>query len=301
MVISTENLSVKFGNITAVKQLSLSVPEKCVYGFLGPNGAGKTTTIRALLGLIKPTDGKISIFGKLMPEEKIPILWNIGAIVEDAALYLHSTGYDNLRISQITLKCDRTRIDEVLQLVDLERDAHRPVRHYSTGMKQRLALARALLGKPELLILDEPTNGLDPAGIQEIRNLVRAFPQQFGVTVFLSSHVLSEIEQIADYVGIVKDGTLVFEGKLEDLKGRFSSYVKLCTDDNGQARNILEKHGFAFLPSDSPEPLSVQLQSKEDAPRIVNVLVHNNISIFHVSQEGRSLENIFLSLTTPTL
>jgi lantibiotic transport system ATP-binding protein len=297
MVISTRSLSVRFGSIAAVNHLNLNVPEECVYGFLGPNGAGKTTTIRALLGLIRPTGGKINIFGKPMPGERIAILRNIGSIVEDPALYLHSTGYDNLRIVQIILQCDRSRIDEVLQVVNLQHDANRRVGEYSLGMKQRLALARALLGKPKLLILDEPTNGLDPAGILEVRSLIRAFPKEFGVTVFLSSHLLSEIEQIADYVGIVKNGSMVFEGELNDLRKRFSGHVKLRTDNNGQASELLEKHGFHLLNSESPETLNVNFENERDAAQMVKVLVTNNISVFHLSQEERSLENIFLSLT----
>jgi ABC-type multidrug transport system ATPase subunit len=188
--------------MAAVRGLSLRVPPQSVYGFLGPNGAGKSTTIRMVLGLQRPNRGTISLFGRPLARERIALLRRIGSLVESPSLYLHLTGRENLEVHRRLLGSPARAIDEALEAVELSPVASRLVRNYSSGMKQRLGLAQALLGNPELLLLDEPTNGLDPAGIHEVRMLIRDLPRRRGVTVFLSSHLLAEVEQIATHLAI---------------------------------------------------------------------------------------------------
>lgn len=201
-----------YGTTAVVCGLNLSVPPLSVYGFLGPSGAGKSTTIRMLLGLQRPNRGAISLFGRPLAGDRIASLGRIGSLVESPSLYTHLTGRENLEVHRRLLGLPKGCIEEAMDSVELIAVGDRLVRNYSSGMKQRLGLAQALLGKPELLLLDEPTNELDPAGIREVRMLVRDLPQRCGVTVFLSSHLLSEVEQIATHLAIIAEGRLMFEG-----------------------------------------------------------------------------------------
>lgn len=205
-IIETNKLSKKFGNFIAVDNIKLKVPKGEIYGFLGPNGAGKSTTIRMLLGLVRPTNGNVTIFGKPMKECRLEILTNIGSMVEYPSYYGHLTAYENLDLARRILEIDQKEIDRILEIVKLTDVKNKVVKKFSLGMKQRLGIAQALLGNPELLILDEPTNGLDPSGINEIRDLIRSLPKIQGVTVFVSSHILNEIELIASHVGINRVG-----------------------------------------------------------------------------------------------
>ena len=203
LAITTFRLTRRFGDLTAVADLDLQVPGGSVYGFLGPNGAGKTTTIRLLLGLIRPNAGEVRLFGQSLRDGRMTLLRRVGALVETPSLYPHLTGRENLEVTRRLLDARQEQINRALAIVKLEQDAHRRVAHYSSGMRQRLGLALALLGEPELLILDEPTNGLDPAGIREMRDLICRLPEEHGVTVFLSSHLLNEVEQVATHIGII--------------------------------------------------------------------------------------------------
>ncbi|HEX3582062.1 MAG TPA: ATP-binding cassette domain-containing protein [Thermoanaerobaculia bacterium] len=214
--IETTALTRRFGTRVAVDDVHLQVPQGEIYGFLGLNGAGKTTTIRMLLGLIRADEGEVRIFGEPFRRE---VLARIGALVEMPSLYSHLTGRQNLEVTRRQIGAPKTSIDRSLGVVGLDDDANRLVREYSLGMRQRLGLALALLGSPELLILDEPTNGLDPAGIHEMRDLIRRMPAEHGVTVFLSSHLLAEVEQIAGFIGIIHKGRMVFQGPLAELRG----------------------------------------------------------------------------------
>ena len=228
----THELTRRFGAITAVDNLSLRVPRGSVYGFLGPNGAGKSTTIRMLLGLIRPHGGHINVLDEPL-ERRGPPLERIGTLVEAPSLYGHLTGRENLEaLRRLAGSPAAARIPEVLRLVGLHDAANRLVRTYSMGMRQRLGLALALLRDPELLILDEPMNGLDPAGIHEMRDLLRRLPETTGVTVFLSSHLLSEVEQVATHVGIIREGRLTFEGSLGDLYERTGESITLGVPDH---------------------------------------------------------------------
>lgn len=217
-IVKTNGLTKKYKNILSVNNIDMNVKEGRIYGFLGPNGAGKSTTLKMLLDLVKPDAGEIDIFGKrLNSKTRMEILTNIGSLIESPSYYGHLTGTENLKILQTLLDVPPSNIDEVLRIVRLDRQHSKKVSAYSLGMKQRLGLAGALLSFPKLLILDEPTNGLDPAGIQEMRELIRSLPEKYGMTVIVSSHLLSEIDQMADDIGIIANGKMMYQGPLNLL------------------------------------------------------------------------------------
>ena len=217
-IVKTHVLTKEYGGVPCVSNLNMNVREGCIYGFLGPNGAGKSTTLKMLLGLVRPTRGEIDIFGKrLTSKNRIEILRNIGSLIESPSYYGHLTAKENLRIYQTILELPKSNIDEVLKIVRLDKQQNKKTSAYSLGMKQRLGLACALLSFPKLLILDEPTNGLDPAGIQEMRELIRSLPKQYGMTVIVSSHLLSEIDQMAEDIGIIANGKMKYQGALNML------------------------------------------------------------------------------------
>ena len=294
-VIETSTLTRRYGKLIAVDGLSLSVPQGSVYGFLGPNGAGKTTTIRILLGLIRPNEGQVQLFGMPLEQNRISILQHVGALVETPSFYPHLTGYENLEVTRRLIGVHRKQIARALKIVHLEQDAHRRVREYSLGMRQRLGLALALLSEPKLLILDEPTNGLDPAGIHEIRELIRCFPSEYGVTVFLSSHLLSEVEQVVTHIGIVQKGQRLFQGTLNELQAQRREHIQLGVSEPDKALQILANAGWtAQIDSDY---LSVMAKGRAEAVQINNLLTQQGIGIFHLAIEQPSLEKIFLQLT----
>ena len=217
-MITTEQLTKKYRNFTSVSNLSLHIRKGSIYGFLGPNGAGKSTTMKMLLGLTAPTNGNFCIDGKRFPNDRIAILKEIGSFIESPSFYANLTGRENLDIIRRILGLPRSSVEDALELVGLTEFSDRLAKKYSLGMKQRLGLAGALLGRPPILILDEPTNGLDPSGIHEIRNLVKSLPDLYDCTVLISSHMLSEIELIADDIGILNHGHLLFEGSMDNLR-----------------------------------------------------------------------------------
>ena len=220
-IIETKNLTKGSGEQMRVNKLDLAIPEGCVYGFLGPNGAGKTTTLKLLLGLLKPTDGTITFFGQKMTEQnRLSILRHTGSLIENPSYYGHLTGLENLQIMAKLKKVPAAEIEKVLRTVRLYEQKDKKVKQYSLGMKQRLGIAMALLGNPRVLILDEPTNGLDPAGIQEMREFIKDLPMTHQMTVIVSSHLLSEVEQMADMVGIIHHGELVFQGTMATLEAQ---------------------------------------------------------------------------------
>ena len=217
-IITTEQLTKKYKNFVSVNNVSLHIRKGSIYGFLGPNGAGKSTTMKMLLGLTAPTKGSFAIDGRHFPEDRITILKGVGSFIESPSFYANLTGRENLDIIRRILGLPGDSVDDALELVGLEEFGGRLAKKYSLGMKQRLGLAGALLGRPPVLILDEPTNGLDPSGIHEIRNLVKSLPDLYDCTIMISSHMLSEIELMADDIGILNHGNLLFEGSLEDLR-----------------------------------------------------------------------------------
>lgn len=216
-IITTEHLTKRYKNFTAVSDVSIHIRKGSIYGFLGPNGAGKSTTMKILLGLTPPSKGNFTIDGKKFPSDRLSILKEIGSFIESPSFYANLTGRENLNIIRIILGLPSQSVDDVLALVGLTEFGDRLVRKYSLGMKQRLGLASALIGRPPILILDEPTNGLDPSGIHEIRNLIKKLPALYDCTVFISSHMLSEIALIADDIGILNHGRLLFEGSMKEL------------------------------------------------------------------------------------
>ncbi len=224
-VLETRNLTKKFGKQVAVKEISLQVEKNSVYGLLGPNGSGKSTTLKMVTGMLHKTSGQILIDGHEWSRKDLE---TIGALIESSPLYENLTARENLKVRTLMLNLPEQRIDEVLKIVDLTNTGKKRARNFSMGMKQRLGIAIALLNHPKLLILDEPTNGLDPLGIQELRDLIRSFPKQ-GITVIISSHILSEIELIADHIGIISNGVLGYQDKIhagEDLEELFTEVVK---------------------------------------------------------------------------
>ena len=217
-IIETKDLTKTYGGFTAVSHLNLHIRKGSVYGFLGPNGAGKSTTMKMFLGLTRPTGGSFQIDGKTHPSDRISILKEVGSFIEAPAFYGSLTGEENLDIIRRILGLPRSSVRDALELVGLFQFRNRPAKKYSLGMKQRLGLAGALIGRPPILILDEPTNGLDPAGIHEIRTLIKSLPRQFDCTVLVSSHLLSEVELMADEIGILNHGSLLFEGTMDELR-----------------------------------------------------------------------------------
>lgn len=217
-IVRTMDLSKRYGDFYPVRGMNLSVMEGTIYGFCGPNGAGKSTTLKMLLGLVRPTEGSIRIFGRdVTKKNRIEILRQTGSLIESPSYYGHLSGWENLKILAGLLQVPDENIEEVLKIVRLDGQGRKKVSAYSLGMKQRLGLAAALLGFPKLLILDEPTNGLDPAGIQEMRELIRQLPEKYDMTVIISSHLLSEIDQIVDDIGIIANGRLKYQGSLNRL------------------------------------------------------------------------------------
>ena len=295
-IIETHDLCKQYGNTMRVAHLDLDVPERSVYGFLGPNGAGKSTTLKMILGLVHPTAGGIRVMGKKMDgANRLSILRQVGSLIESPSYYGHLTGEENLRIVQTLRGVPERNIREVLQIVRLDGQRGKKVAHYSLGMKQRLGLAAALLGYPKLLILDEPTNGLDPAGIQEMRELICALPERFGMTVVVSSHLLSEIDQMADHVAIIREGELVFQDTLEALHSRSRHHLALRTTNNAVARAILqeksvpcqEEEGYLILP----------ILTDELAAQLTRLLGSRNLGVIRLEERQKSLEDIFLELT----
>ncbi len=293
-IIATHNLSKHYRSRKAVDKVDLDIRKGDIYGFLGPNGAGKTTTIRMLLGLIRPTEGTIRIFGKDLRKEQRAILRRVGSLVEYPSYYGHLTAYENLEAIRRILDVPKSRIDEVLAIVRLTKEAKRPVKGFSLGMKQRLGIASALLGSPELLILDEPTNGLDPTGILEIRELIKAMPKEHGITVLVSSHLLSEIELMATRVGIIQQGAMMFEDTIDRLRERAQSSILIALSNPERAQRTVALTGcHAELRESS---LLLERLSDDTLAEIVALLVQAGHSIYRVEEVKKSLEDIFLEM-----
>ncbi|KNZ40177.1 ABC transporter ATP-binding protein [Acetobacterium bakii] len=295
-VIETKGLSKEYGHVYRVKDVDLLVPEGAIYGFLGPNGAGKSTTLKMILGLAKPTTGEISVFGrKVNSKNRLANLRDVGSLIESPSYYGHLTGEENLRIFQTLRGVPKKNIAEVLKIVRLDQQKNKKVSQYSLGMKQRLGLASALLGYPKLLILDEPTNGLDPAGIQEMRELIQSLPQKFGMTVVVSSHLLSEIDQLATRVGIIREGELVYQDSLSRLHEYSQHHLAVRTMNNEVTKSFLSKNGVDWEAQD--DYLIIPRMKDTMMAEISTVLGQNNIGVVRIEERKKSLEDIFLELT----
>jgi ABC-type multidrug transport system ATPase subunit len=295
-VIETNCVARRFGKVVAVDGVDLRVPPKSVYGFLGPNGAGKTTTIRLLLGLIRPDSGEVRLFDQSITRNRLAVLQRVGALVEAPSLYPHLTGRENLEVTRRLIGAWPEQIDRVLDIVKLTGDANRLVRGYSMGMRQRLGIALALLNEPDLLILDEPTNGLDPAGIREMRDLISRLPQEQDITVFLSSHLLSEVEQVATHIGIINQGRMLFQGTLDDLHARRREQVSLGVNRSSEAIVVLTQAGWSPRLNGN-RYLHIPIKRRDEPVRLNALLVGQGFEVDHLSVDQPSLEDIFLELT----
>jgi len=299
MVIRTDKLSFHFGDQQVVKAVSLEVPQGSIYGFLGPNGAGKTTTIKLLLNLLHAEDGTVQIFDKDLQTNRVEILSQIGSLIEQPAIYGHLTGKENLCNRALLLQVSTDRVDKMLELVRLKAAANKKASQYSLGMKQRLGIALALLSDPKLLILDEPTNGLDPSGIMEIRQLLMRLVKEQGKTVFISSHLLAEIERMATHVGIINHGDLVFQGTIEELSSLSVPLVQIEVDNGVDAANLLTRSGYT-VNNIEENVLFLPYTSKEDTGKINTLLNHNKHAVYSIGKVQKDLENLFLDITQNT-
>ncbi|HEM4498671.1 TPA: ABC transporter ATP-binding protein [Streptococcus suis] len=297
MLLEINHLKKVYKDVTTVDIEKITVREGEIYGFLGPNGAGKTTTMKMILSLVTPTSGEIFINKKDIRNDK-KYLNQIGSMIEEPFYYPNLTGYENLLVFQKMVGFDKNNIRPTLELVGLadEKNRKKLVKAYSLGMKQRLALAFALVKKPKILLLDEPTNGLDPAGIHEIRELIVQLAKEKGLTVFISSHILLEIEHIADRVGIINHGRLVYEGEIEAIKS--NTWIEIGGDFS--QKNIVQtlvELGTVEILSASESQVTLRDLDNDRLADLVSYLIENGYRIFRVVRESETLEDIFLNLT----
>ena len=297
-VLQIKNLQKVFKDTQVVNLSSLSVQQGEIYGFLGPNGAGKTTTMKMILSLISRTAGEIEVFGQSIGTDK-QYLNQIGSMIEEPSYYPNLTGYENLLVFQKILGFDKKNIQETLKIVGLDQPKNKKklVKDYSLGMKQRLALAFALVKKPRLLILDEPTNGLDPAGIHEIRELIIKLAKEQGITVFISTHILSEVEHIADRVGIINHGQLVYEGEIRKIQS--NKWLEVRGDLRG-LRDAISQVLFGYpckILEIQEDKLKLTNLADQEISSLLRDLIVEKVPIYEVKQEQETLESIFLNLT----
>ncbi|GAB2963059.1 ABC transporter ATP-binding protein [Hymenobacter coalescens] len=299
LLIETRQLAFQFGPTRILRDVSLQVPSGSIYGFLGPNGAGKSTTLRLLLGLLPAPAGSVRLFGHDLARQREAALSRVGALIESPSLYDHLSGHDNLEVTRRLRRLPRHRTAEVLALVGLTADAHRPARQYSLGMRQRLGIALALLPDPELLLLDEPTNGLDPNGIIELRELLLTLQRAHGKTILISSHLLSEIERVASHVGVIQQGELRFQGSLAELQTRQAdqAHIVIETQDAAACRQLLpaELHDAHVTGSGT---LRLPFRSPERVAALARQLVAAGQPLYQIACRQPSLEETFLHLTT---
>ena len=296
LAVKTNNLSKRYNGNDCVSNVDLKIPEGSIYGFLGPNGAGKSTTMKMLLGLVKPSGGSVEVLGHTMNDKnRLAILRETGSLIESPSYYSHLTGRENLEIVCLLKGVPEKEIDNVLHIVRMEKQQNKKAGHYSLGMKQRLGLAAALLGRPRLLLLDEPTNGLDPAGIQEMRELICSLPEKYGMTVMVSSHLLSEIDQMATHTGIIDRGELIFQDSLAHLHEHSRKQIRLRTMDNQAACRYLTEQEIScrldqdyILFKDMPDDRLSTLMAGVAA---------SGAGLLRIEEQQQNLEDIFLDLT----
>lgn len=298
-IVQTRGLCKQYGKVLRVNHLDLQVPEGAIYGFLGPNGAGKSTTLKMILGLVRPTAGSISVFGKeVNGHNRLDMLKQVGSLIESPSYYGHLTGEENLKVVQTLRGVPEKDVYEVLEIVRLEGQRSKKVTHYSLGMKQRLGLAAALLGFPRLLILDEPTNGLDPAGIKQVRDLLKRMREEYEMTVMVSSHILGEMEAMADTVGIIHRGRMREEISLRELEGRGTSYLHLTVDDPGRASvllsDVMHLGSFRVMKGGI-----IRIYDRQASPQeVAGVLARHHVAVEEIGRRSETLEEHFLKLTS---
>lgn len=296
-VIKTSSLCFHYTkNVQTLFDVNIEIKQGDIYGFLGPNGSGKTTTLSLLLGLLTPTGGHIEIFGQELEKNRINILKRIGSLIENPSLYGHLTAKENLRVYAPVYGASENRINEVLEIAGIKDTGTKTVKKFSLGMKQRLSIALALLPSPELLVLDEPSNGLDPAGIIELRELIKKLNKEHGMTIVISSHILAEVEKMVTHLGIISKGKILFQGRLQDLNvfhGQ-GSVIQVNTSDNAAAMVILKDHS----PKRSNGHISVAYKTSQEIADINKKLVQNGIDVFLLQPNENDLEQLFIDLTT---
>ena len=297
-ILQTKNLTKTIGGKNLVKGVSLHVKNGEIYGFLGPNGAGKTTVMKMITNLWKPTDGSIEIFGKILTPQSYEVLKRIGSIIEFPTFYNHMTGYENLR-----LHCEymgyykHGSIENALDMLDLADAAQKPVKNYSLGMKERLGIARAILCKPELLILDEPTNGLDPAGMKQIRDLLKTLCEEYGITIMVSSHILSEIESIADTIGVIHHGMMIKEIGMKEIEKMGLAYIELTVTNPKRAAYVLcEKLDLSNFKMIGNNKIRIYDQNIS-AQELSKVMAFNDVEVTALGKQSETLEDYFLKMT----
>lgn len=296
-ILKTTNLTKTFKDKNVVSNVNMNIKKGEIYGFLGPNGAGKTTIMKLITNLVKPTEGEIEIFGEKLTNTSYEVLKRMGTIIEYPVFYDKVTGRDNLE-----LHCEymgyhnKEAIDKALDLVDLKDIENKAVKDYSLGMKQRLGIARAILTKPELLILDEPINGLDPIGIKDMRNLLRMLNKEYGMTILISSHILSEIEQIADTIAVINNGRLVEEVSMEEIRGEKSEYIEIVTKDCSKAAFVLENNLNVTNIRVEENTLIRIYDLRLSQNEISKALILNDVNIEAINKKNNSLEDHFLKL-----
>lgn len=297
-ILQTNNLTKTIGGKDLVNRVSLHIKKGEIYGFLGPNGAGKTTVMKMITNLWKPTNGSIEIFGEILTPQSYEVLKRMGSIIEFPTFYNHMTGYENLR-----LHCEymgyykHGSIENALDMLDLTDAAQKPVKNYSLGMKERLGIARAILCKPELLILDEPTNGLDPAGMKQIRDLLKTLCEEYGITIMVSSHILSEIESIADTIGVINHGMMINEIGMKEIEKMSLAYIELTVANPKKAAYVLsEKLGlsnFVIIENNKIRIYDQHISTQE----LSKAMALNDVEVTALGKQSETLEDYFLKMT----
>ena len=297
-ILQTNNLTKTIGRKDLVKNVNLHIKKGEIYGFLGPNGAGKTTVMKMITNLWKPTNGNIEIFGEILTHKSYEVLKRMGNIIECPNFYNHMTGYENLRLHcEYMGYYNHGSIENALDILDLTEAAQQPVKNYSLGMKERLAIARAILCKPELLILDEPTNGLDPAGMKQIRDLLKTLCEEYGITIMVSSHILSEIESIADTIGVINHGMMMKEIGMKEIEEMSLTYTELTVVNAKKAAYVLsEKLGlsnFKIIENNMIRIYDQHVSMQE----LSKVLALNDVEVMALGKQSETLEDYFLKIT----
>lgn len=291
-VVNIEGVTKKFNNNTVVDNLNLEIQSGSIFGLLGPNGAGKTTIMRMILGLVRADGGSIKVFGKDMSLNREEILREVGCMIESASFYGNLSAFENLKIVCMMKDINIDKIETTLKLVGLDKCGDKKVSKFSLGMKQRLGIAMAIIGEPKLIILDEPVNGLDPAGIHEIRTLIKSLAEDLNITIFISSHILSEIELIADEVGIIKDGKIIYKGKLQKLLESQESSIEVSVSDKKKTIEYFESQNIEVKDKGS----KLVISGDYSVEYISKVLMGQEIKIFSISNQNNSLEDIYLKM-----
>ena len=297
-MIEVKNLVKRYGDHVAVNNLSFTVEEGQIYGFLGPNGAGKTTVMKMITNLWKPASGTIELFGERLTPKSYDVLKRMGSIIEFPVFYDHMTGRENLQLHCEYMGYYNTgSVENAMQMLNLTDAADQPVRNYSLGMKERLGIARAVMCKPELLILDEPTNGLDPAGMKQIRDLLKMLSSEYGITIMISSHILSEVESIADTVGIIHHGRMMKEIRMQDIEETNLNYVEISVTDEKKAAYVLAEmlklHNFKVFDNGKIRIYDHSVSTQQ----LTKTLALNDVEVMGIGKKAETLEDYFLKLT----